>query len=433
MSNPKTVYVGMSADMIHSGHLNIIRTAAEYGDVVVGVLTDEAIASYKRLPYLDFDQRREIVESIKGVSRVVPQRVLDYTENLLELRPGYVVHGDDWRVGPQRETRQKVIDVIAEWGGELIEPAYTEGISSTSLNQMQREIGTTPQIRLRRLRRMVESKPLVRCMEVHSGLTGLIVERAQAKVDGVVSEFDCMWLSSLTDSVSKGRPDTEFVDRTSRAQTISNVLDVTTKPVLYDADSGGPTEHFTKLVRSLERSGVSAVVVEDKVGLKRNSLYGLEKTQTMADPSAMCEKINAGKQAQVTSDFMVIARIESLIAGEDPKKAMERAERYVAAGADGILIHSVEKTGREVLEFAREFNDEIGTVPLVVVPTAYSQVTEEELRESGARVVIYANHLLRSAHKAMSEVAETILREQRALPAENLCTPVSEILNLIPD
>lgn len=429
----KKVYVGMSADLIHPGHINIINTASEYGDVIVGLLTDEAIASYKRLPSLTFEHRREIVENLKGVSSVVPQTTLDYVANLQEIKPDYVVHGDDWKTGPQKETRSRVIEALSDWGGELIEPKYTEGLSSTALNRAVKEIGTTPGVRLGRLRRLIGSKSIVRAMEAHNGLSGLLVEHCNLEQDGKVEEFDAIWLSSLTDSTAKGRPDIEFVDRTSRAQTINEILDVTTKPIIYDGDTGGIVEHFTKMVRSLERLGVSAVVIEDKQGLKQNSLFGTDRPQVLLDKEAMCEKIHAGKQAQVTADFMIVARIESLIAKIGMEDALERAEAYIKAGSDAIMIHSKEGDGAEIAEFCRRYRVIETRVPLVCVPTSYAQFYESELADLGFSVVIYANHLLRSAYPAMKQTAESILQHRRAKEASEYCMPIKEILTLIED
>ena len=429
----KTVYVGMSADLIHPGHINIIDIATGYGEVTVGLLTDQAIASYKRLPALPFEHRKKIVENVKGVSRVVAQETLDYVPNLQQLKPDYVVHGDDWKTGPQKETRERVIETLKEWGGELIEPEYTKGLSSTALNQAVREVGVTPGARLGRLRRLMAAKPIVRAMEAHNGLSGLIVERSSFEREGKAEEFDAIWLSSLTDSAAKGRPDTEYVDRTSRAQTINEILDVTTKPIIYDADTGGVLEHFTKTVRSLERVGVSALIIEDKQGLKHNSLYGTERPQELASLDSMCEKIRAGKQAQVTEEFMIIARLESLIAKRGMDDAIERAQAYMDAGADAIMIHSCESEADEIVEFCALYNDLERKAPLVAVPTTYNQVYEADLIEMGFSVVIYANHLLRSAYPAMKQTAESILQHGRSLEAEQFCIPVKEILGLTED
>lgn len=430
-SKSKLVYIGMSADLVHPGHLNIIKEGAKLGEVVVGVLTDEAIASYKRLPYMSYEQRRAIVENIKGVSKVIAQKTLDYRPNLKSLKPDFVVHGDDWKHGVQQETRQQVIDTLAKWGGTLVEPAYTQNISSTALHEALKEVGTTPDVRLKRFRRLLAAKSLVRGIEVHNGITGLIVEHASVKRDNKKEEFDFMWLSSLTDSTARGKPDTELVDSTTRFSTIHDVLEITTKPLVYDGDTGGLTEHFIYTVRTLERLGVSAVIIEDKQGLKKNSLFGTAVKQELADPKAFADKIRAGKKAQVTSDFMIIARLESMIAGKGVKDALKRAQVYIDAGADGIMVHSKEKDPKEVLEFCRAYAKFKKKVPLVAVPSTYHTITERELEKAGVSVVIYANHLLRSAYPAMLKTAETILNHGRATEAQELCMPISEILTLI--
>ena len=438
----KSVYVAMSADIIHPGHLNIIREAAKLGEVTVGVLTDAAIASYKRLPYMNYEQRAAVVAALKGVVRVVPQETLDYIPNLRKFRPDFVVHGTDWREGVQAKTRQGVIDVLAEWGGRLVEPEYTPGISSTQLNKAIREVGTTPDIRRSRLRRLLNAKPIVRVMEAHSGLSGLIVETTSAMVpkdpadpEGakVRHEFDAMWLSSLTDSTLKGKPDNESVDVTSRLRTVNDILEITTKPIIYDGDSGGLPEHFAFLVRSLERLGVSAVVIEDKVGLKQNSLLEEGNVQAQAPVEDQCHKIHVGKQAQVTDDFMIIARCESLIAGKGEDDAISRCRAYCEAGADGIMIHSKAKSPDAVVSFVKRFRAEVSAdKPLVVVPSTYAQVTEAELADIGVNIVIYANHLLRAAYPAMKACAERILSCQRALEASSeYCMPIKDIVSLI--
>lgn len=433
MSEHKTVYVGMSADLIHPGHLNILDHAASLGQVTVGLLTDRAIASYKRLPHLTYDQRRAIVASLRTVDRVVPQETLDYVENLRRYKPDYVVHGDDWRTGVQRKTRQRVIDALAEWGGELVEPGYTEGISSTQLNQMLKQVGTTPNVRLSRLRRLLDNKDIVRIMEAHNGLTGLLIEGTSAVRDGVTVEFDGMWSSSLTDSTARGKPDIEAVDISSRLQTINELFEVTTKPLIFDGDTGGKPEHFAFTVRSLERLGVSAVIVEDKEGLKRNSLFGNDVEQTQSSIEDFCFRLQTGKKAQITDDFMVIARIESLILEKGVKDALNRAEAYLAAGADGVMIHSREKSPAEVFEFAKSYASFGGDAPLVAVPTSYHTVTENELADRGFNVVIYANHMLRSAYPQMSLTAKTILEHGRATEAEPLMAPIKEALAIIPE
>ncbi|MCU0822194.1 MAG: phosphoenolpyruvate mutase [Spirochaetes bacterium] len=428
----KRVYVGMSADLIHHGHLNIIKEASKYGKVTIGLLTDKAIASYKRLPHLPFEQRKLIVENLKGVEEVVPQETLDYVPNLRKLKPDYVVHGDDWKTGVQRKTRQAVIDALNEWGGKLIEVPYTQGISSTVLNTRIREIGTTPEIRMKKLKRLIEAKPIVRVLEAHNGLSGLIVENTKVVKDNKIEEFDCMWLSSLTDSTIKGKPDIEYVDLTSRLKTIDEILEITTKPIIFDADTGGITEHFVFKVRTLERLGVSAAIIEDKIGLKKNSLFGTDVEQTQDSIEDFCYKISEGKKSRVTDDFMIIARIESLILNKGMDDALKRAKAYIAAGADGIMIHSNKKDPGEILEFCEKYNKFDQRAPLVVVPTSYSQITEQELIDAGVNIVIYANHLIRSAYPAMVKTAESILKHNRCFEAAEGCISIKEIITLIP-
>ena len=415
-----TVYVAMSADIIHPGHLNIIKEAAKLGDVTVGVLTDAAIASYKRLPYMNYEQRAAVVAQLKGVTRVIPQEQLDYIPNLLKLKPDFVVHGTDWREGVQAKTRQGVIDTLAQWGGKLVEPEYTPGISSTQLNKAIREVGTTPDIRRRRLRRLLAAKPITRILEAHSGLTGRIVENTMVKKNNRKYEFDGMWLGSFADSVIKGKPDTESVDVTSRLRTLNDILEITTKPVIYDGDSGGTPEQFSFLVRSLERLGVSAVVIGGKTESSR------------ADVAAFCQKIHDGKSAQITDDFMVFARCESLPNGLGEDEALARCRSYLEAGADGILVQSKSETPDEVVSFARRFRAEVsGEKPLVAMPTTYSGIKEGELAAAGVNIVIYANHLVRAAYPAMKKCAERILECDRAEEADaELCIPIDEITSL---
>jgi len=433
MENKKKVYVGMSADMIHPGHLNIIKEASKLGSVTVGVLTDEAIASYKRLPYLTYEQRSQIVAAIKGVDEVIPQTTLDYRPNLEKLKPDFVVHGDDWKEGVQAKTRQDIIDKMAEWGGKVVDIPYTKGISSTAMNQRLKEIGTTPEIRLKRLRRLIGAKKIVRICESHNGLTGLIIENTFVEVNGMKHEFDGMWSSSLTDSTAKGKPDIEAVDLTNRLQDLNDALEVTTKPVIFDGDTGGKTEHFIFTVRTLERLGISAVIIEDKTGLKKNSLFGTDAIQTQDSIENFCNKIKAGKQAQITDDFMIIARCESLIAGHSVDDALIRCFAYVEAGADGIMIHSKDKSGDDIKTFCQRFREKDQKTPIVLVPTTYNQFTEDELAEWGANVVIYANHLLRAAYPAMVNCAKSILANGRSLEASrDYCMSVKEILELIP-
>ncbi|MDA7498526.1 phosphoenolpyruvate mutase [Akkermansiaceae bacterium] len=429
----KKIYVAMSADILHIGHLNIISHAASLGKLTVGILTDEAIASYKRLPTLPYDVRSKTVESIKGVVKVIPQDTLDYSDNLNLLKPDIVVHGDDWKSGIQAGVRTKVINLLSQWGGELSEPPYTAGISSTKINESLKGIGTTPATRLNRLRRLINAKPIVRIMESHSGLTGLIVEHAKyTEEDGMVSEFDGMWSSSLTDSTSKGKPDIEQVDLTTRLHSINDMLECTTKPIIYDGDTGGKPEHFEFTVRTLERLGISAVIIEDKTGLKKNSLFGNDVEQTRDSIESFTYKLKVGKRAQITEDFMIIARIESFIVGDTIEDALARASAYVAAGADGLMIHSKDQSGEDIKLFCETFRLQNEKIPLVVVPTSYNHITEKELIEWGANVVIYANHLLRSSFPAMKGVAVRILKHKRSKEIDEACMSIKEILELIP-
>ena len=429
----KKVYLGMIADIMHPGLINIINKGAEYGDVIIGLFTDKAIATHKRLPYLTYEQRETVVRSIHGVADVVPQDDWSYVPNLVKYKPDYIIHGDDWLEGPDKYIRDEVFKVMESLGGKVIEIPYTKGITSSGLAEELESLGTTPQARLKSLRRLITAKPIVRIMESHCGLTGLIIEHTKVEVGNEIREFDGMWASSLTDSTSKGKPDIEAVDLTTRLHDLNDSLEVTTKPVIYDGDTGGKTEHFVFTVRTLERLGVSAVIIEDKVGLKQNSLFGTDAVQTQDTIEGFCAKIKAGKEAQVTRDFMIISRCESLIAGKPVDDALERCHAYVAAGADGIMIHSKNKDGMDIKEFCQRFREVDNHTPIVAVPTTYAQFTEEELANWGINIVIYANHMLRSAYPAMVKCAERILETTRCLEAsEEYCMPIKQILNLIP-
>jgi len=429
----KKVYLGMIADIMHPGLINIINEGAKYGDVIIGLFTDKAIATHKRLPYLTYEQRETVVRSINGVADVVPQDDWSYVPNLVKYKPDYIIHGDDWLEGPDKYIRDEVFKVMESLGGKVIEIPYTKGITSSGLAEELESLGTTPQARLKSLRRLITAKPIVRIMESHCGLTGLIIEHTKVEVGNEIREFDGMWASSLTDSTSKGKPDIEAVDLTTRLHDLNDSLEVTTKPVIYDGDTGGKTEHFVFTVRTLERLGVSAVIIEDKVGLKQNSLFGNDAVQTQDTIEGFCAKIKAGKEAQVTRDFMIISRCESLIAGKPVDDALERCHANVAAGADGIMIHSKNKDGMDIKEFCQRFREVDNHTPIVAVPTTYAQFTEEELASWGINIVIYANHMLRSAYPAMVKCAERILETTRCLEAsEEYCMPIKQILNLIP-
>ena len=422
----------MSADLIHPGHLNIIARASSLGSVTVGLLTDEAIASYKRVPFMNYEQRLAVISQIKGIDNVVKQTTLDYAPNLKKIKPKYVVHGDDWKEGVQAKTRQAVIDLLASWGGELVEVPYTQGISSSSLNSAIKEIGTTPDIRRASLKRLLAAKPLIKLLDIHNALSGLIIEHTKVERDGKIEEFDGMWGSSLTDSTARGKPDIEAVDVSLRMSLLNEVLEVTTKPIIYDADTGGQIEHFEFTVRTLERLGVSAAIIEDKTGLKKNSLLGTEVSQQQDSIENFCNKIKRGKASLATEEFMIIARIESLILDKGMDDALVRAKAYLNAGADGIMIHSRKKDPKEIFEFCHNYNNFQNRKPLVVVPSSFNSVTEAELESQGVNIVIYANHLLRSAYPAMISTANSILKNKRSLESDDKLLSIKKILELIP-
>lgn len=428
----KTVYLGMTGDIIHPGIINIINEGAKHGDLIVGLLTDSAIVSHKRLPYLTYEQRKNVVENLKGVSKVVPQEEWSYVPNLKKYKPDYIIHGDDWKNNYLSKIREEVYETMKEWNGEVIEIPYTQGINSSALVDNAKTIGTTPDVRRATLRRLIAAKPIVRIMEAHSGLSGLIVENESVMKEDGLHTFDGMWSSSLTDSTDKGKPDIEAVDLTTRMQSLTDILECTTKPIIYDGDTGGIPEHFVFTVRTLERNGVSAVIVEDKKGLKKNSLFGTEAKQELASEEEFCHKISEGKKAQVTKDFMIIARIEEIIAGRSVDEALTKAFAAVKAGADGIMIHSKDKTGTDIKEFCERFRKEYKNIPLVLVPTTYNQFTEKELCEWGANIIIYANHMLRAAYPAMQKCAHEILQAERSLEVNDICMPIKQILELIP-
>ena len=429
----KCVYVGMSADLIHPGHINLIKEAAKLGEVTVGLLTDSAIVSYKRLPYMTYEQRKAVIENLKGVSKVIPQTSLSYTTNIRNLQPDYVVHGDDWREGIQKETRQTVINVLKEIGGELVEVSYTPGISSSVLHEAIKSVGTTPNTRLSRLRRLLQAKPVITANEVHNGISGLITESISVLKNGRKVEFDVMWSSSFTDSTAKGMPDIEAVDMTSRMSSVNHIFEVTTKPMIFDARTGGKIEHFTFTVKSLERLGVSAVVIEDKIGLNKSLLFENDVSQSQETIEDFQEKISKGKKAQITDDFMIIARIESLILDAGMDDALIRAKAYIEAGVDAIMIQSREKNPDEIFEFCANFNEFEHKVPLMVVPSSFISVTVDEWQKQGVSIVCYADHMMRAAYPAMLNVAESILENGRSYEAEenNMCLNSREILDLI--
>lgn len=430
----RSVYMCFSADMLHSGHMAIIKKAQTLGRLTIGVLSDEAVASYKRFPLIPFEERKSLIENISGVERVVEQKTLSYADILRRLKPDYVVHGDDWVDGFQRPIRDEVVSVLAEYGGELVEFPYSRDAKYDELDRLSRAQLSMPDMRRGRLKKLLAMKGCVTAMEAHSGITGLIVEKTTVLQEGKTYQFDAMWVSSLCDSTAKGKPDIELVDMTSRFRTIDDIMEVTTKPVIFDGDTGGLTEHFVYTVRSLERMGVSMVIIEDKTGLKKNSLFGTEVKQTQDTIENFCAKIAAGKKAQKTKDFMICARIESLILEHGLNDALTRAHAYAAAGADAIMIHSRKKDPAEIFEFIEKFRAVDSVTPIVLVPTSFNSVYEDDFKARGANVIIYANQLTRSGFPAMKKTAEMILENHRAKEAdEQMCMPIKQILTLIPE
>ena len=429
----KTVYTCFCTDVIHEGHLNIIRKAQEFGDVTVGVLCDREMIRYNRFPIKNTEERVAMVKKIPGIKDVLVQDAIMYDDVVAKLHPDIVVHGDNWRKGPMSVIRENLVQLLETYGGRLVEIPYTVNEAVQKIDRKTREMLSMPELRRARLRRLLELVPIVKTIEVHSGLTGLIAEKTLVAVDGGIDQFDAMWISSLCDSTNKGKPDIELVDMTSRYRTINDIMEVTTKPIIFDGDTGGLIEHFVYTVRSLERMGVSAVIIEDKIGLKRNSLFGTEVEQTQDTVEHFCEKIAAGKRVQLSEDFMMIARIESLILGKGQEDALTRARAYVKAGADGIMIHSREKEPKEILAFCDAFRRDDRTTPIVVVPTSYNVITEKELAVHGVNIVIYANQLLRAAYPAMENAARDILRHHRAKEVDGQLLSIKKILTMIDD
>ena len=429
----RTVYMCFSTDVLHSGHIALLRKAQKLGKVIVGVLSDEAVVTYKRYPLLPFEERKALFESIAGISKIVKQETLSYRENLEKYHPTYVVHGDNWVTGIQKPIRDEVCEILATYGGQLVEYPYASDPKYAEIEKRAKLELATPDARRGRLRKVLAMKGLVTALETHSGLTGLIVENTVVPEKGGARQFDAMWISSLCDSTAKGKPDIELVDMTSRFRTIDDVCEVTTKPIIFDGDTGGMTEHFVYTVRSLERMGVSMVIIEDKTGLKKNSLFGTEVAQTQASIPDFCEKIRAGKRAQRTRDFMICARIESLILEKGMEDALERAFAFVGAGADAIMIHSRKKNPDEIFEFVARFRAKDMATPIVVVPTSFNTVTEEEFKARGVNIVIYANQLTRTGFPAMQHAAELILSTHRAKECDDICMPFKDIIRLIPE
>jgi len=425
------VYTCFCTDVIHEGHLNIINQAKKYGEVIVGVLSDKAMLQFDKFPIKSIEERIKMVKEIDGISKVIIQEEIMYDDIIEKIRPDYVIHGDNWNIGYMASIRANVISLLEKYGGKVIDVPYTYNEEVKRIDSHIKKLKSMPEYRRKRLRQLIKLCPIVKTIEVHSGLTGLIAEKTVVENEGKLSQFDAMWMSSLCDSVNKGKPDIELVDMTSRFRIIDEVMEVTTKPIIFDGDTGGLTEHFVYTVRTLERIGVSAVIIEDKTGLKKNSLFGTEIEQTQDSIEHFCEKIKSGKSVQLTDDFMIIARIESLILEQGMEDALNRARAYVSAGADGIMIHSRRKEPDEIIEFCDLFRKENKDTPIVVVPSSFNVITENELVEHGVNIVIYANQLTRSAFPAMEQTARDILLCHRAKEVDNRLMPIKEIITLI--
>ena len=428
----KTVYISLTADSIHHGHMKLFETARKYGDIIIGLLSDKAVAEHKRIPYLNFEQRKKILINFKGVKSVIVQNEWDYSKNIKSLKPDFLVHGDDWKTGHMSEIRRKVLKIMKSYGGKLIEIPYTKGVSSSALINHLNEISVTPDIRRSLLRRTIESNKISKFLEAHSPLSAIIGENTLIEKKGKKIGFDGFWSSSLTDSTVVGKPDNESLDFSQRLNRVDQIFEVTTKPLIMDGDTGGKVEHFEMRIKSAERLGISALIIEDKKGLKKNSLLKDTSRQTQEGKIKFSEKISVGKKAQISDDFMIIARIESFILGKGLNDAISRAHSYIEAGADGIMIHSKSKNPKEVIAFSKVFRKSYKKIPLVSVPSSYNQISEKTLYENGFNIVIYANHMLRASYPAMQHVAKTILEKNRSKEADKKLLSIKEILNLIP-
>lgn len=427
----KIVYVGLSADILHKGHIDLIKFAHGYGKVIVGLLTDRAISTYKSFPHLSYEQRYEVIKNIKYVYKVIPQDTLDYSKNLKKIKPDFVAHGDDWKTGVQRSTRAKVIQTLKKWSGRLVEKKYTKNISSTFIKDKIKAAGTTPDNRRLKLKRLISAKDIVRVMEAHNPLSGLIVENLIKKASKNHFEFDAMWSSSLTDSVSRGMQDNQSVDYSTRIAGINDIFNVTTKPLIFDIDNGGNIEHLGNLVKKLDSFGVSSIILEDKIGIKKNSLFENQSGTKQDSIKNICNKIRKAQSSKLSEDFLTIIRIESFILGKNLKDAIKRAEAYIDAGCDGIMIHSKDKTPNSIFSFSKQIRKLGYDIPLVAVPSTYSNTHEKDLIKNGFNIVIYANHLLRASYQSMLKTAESILINRRASLADKNITTIKEILNLI--
>lgn len=432
MKKSKTVYIGLSADSIHHGHMNLLNKGRELGDIVIGLFTDKAISKFKRLPYLNFEQRKKILLNFKGVKKVIAQDTQDYSVNLKKIKPNYMVHGDDWKTGSMSTIRKNCLKALRTFGGKLVEIPYTKGITSAAFTQHLNSISTTPDVRRGLMRRLLDAKNFLRIIETHNPISAIIAENLAYEKKNDKISFDGFWSSSLTDSTALGKPDNESLSNSERLKNIDQIFDVTTKPMIFDGDTGGQVDHLDMKIKSMERLGISAVIFEDKTGLKQNSLFQNTSNQKQEDKQKFAEKISIAKRAKRSEDFMVIARIESFILGKGLNDALSRANTYIDAGADGIMIHSKSKTPKEVFDFSKKFKKNFPNIPLVCVPSTYNKVREKDLINHKFNVVIYANHMLRASYPAMRKVALEILKNERSFEANKYLFPIKEILHLIP-
>lgn len=426
----KTVYVALSADILNKGHVNVLKKASSLGEITVGLLTDTAVLAYKNLPYLDYESRKLVIDNLKYVKKVIPQKTLDYRDNLNLLKPDYVVHGDDWKSGKQKIIRKQVINILKKWNGKLVEVRYTK-ISKPQDSIQLANLAKNPENRRARLVRLLKTKKIIRVMEAHSALSALIVENSKIKNKKDIKEFDGIWSSSLTDSTIRGKPDNQSVDFSSRIDALNDILDTTTKPIIFDADNGGQIQHLPYLIKKLDRIGVSAVIIEDKIGLKKNSLFKNQVGAKQDSIKNFSKKLKVAKKSKLSNEFLIIARIESLILGKNVGEALKRARSYSKAGADCIMIHSNENSPDKIFKFCNIFKKDKLYKPIVAVPSSYNKVKEEQLERNGCSIVIYANHLLRASYPAMKNVAEMILKKERSFEASKKCISIKEILNLI--
>ncbi len=425
------VYVSMTMEILHNGHLKILKEARRHGRVTVGLLTDQALENKKALPLLSFEQRREILEALDCVDEVIAQDTWGFDAVLDRHKPKVFVHGDKWD-GPLQGMRERVIAKLESYGGQFVELPYSHEFDTGNIAPQMTAALASPYARQKAFRRLLQSHRLVRLLEAHSPLAALIGENMQVEREGKTLQFDGFWSSSLTDSTEMGLPDIEALDMSRRFQNIDEIFEVTTKPLVMDADTGGKPEHFELRARTMERMGIAAAIIEDKTGLKKNSLLGTDVPQTQATVEQFCEKIQAGIEGQKYNGMMIIARLESLILGKGVDDALMRAEAYVAAGAGAVMIHSKETEPDEVFAFTGQFRQTHPTIPIVVVPSSYNRVMDHELQAHGVKVIIYANHMLRASYKAMDKVARAILANGRTAEIEDDIISIKQILKLIP-